>query len=213
MKISKKHKQYIRNALYSWRFPRDIFYCLVKFGYWNRSWRLYGTPIITKHSKATIKIGNKWIACSDAKFNSLGVFQKVTIKAIRPHCKIIIGNNVGMSGVSISCLQHVSIGDNTLLGSGCIITDNDAHGIHPDFRNSPDHILTAPVRVGENVFIGARAIVLKGVSIGNGAVIGAGAVVTRDVEAMSIVAGNPAKKIGDVRNSKFSSQNANELTQ
>ena len=213
MKISQKHKQYLRSALYSWRFPIDIIYCLLKFGYWDQTWRLYGTPLITKHSRATIKIGKKWIVCSDAKFNSLGVFQKVTVKAIRPQSKIIIGNNVGMSGVSISCLDYISIGDNTLLGSGCIITDNDAHGIHPDFRNSPDHILTAPVIVGENVFIGARAIVLKGVSIGNGAVVGAGAVVTRNVEAMSIVAGNPAKKIGDVRDSKFSSKHANQFPQ
>lgn len=204
MRISKKNKQYIRAALYSWRLPRDIVYCLLKLGHWSPTWRLYGTPLITKHSKATIKIGESWIACSDPRFNSLGVFQKVTIKAIRPTSRIIIGNNVGMSGISISCLNHISIGNNTLLGSGCIITDNDAHGIHPDFRNSPDHILTEPVSIGEDVFIGARAIILKGVSIGNGAVVGAGAVVARDVEAMSIVAGNPAKKVGDVRDKKFS---------
>ena len=203
MKLSQKHKQFIRGLLYSWRFPRDIFYCLLKLGYWHPTWRFYGAPLISKHSKATIKIGSSWIACSDPKFNSLGVFQKVTIKAIRPNSKIKIGNNVGMSGVSISCLNQINIGNNTLLGSGCVITDNDAHGIHPDLRNSPDHISTSPVVVGENVFIGARAIVLKGVSIGNGAVIGAGAVVTRDVEAMSIVAGNPAKKVGDVRDAKF----------
>jgi maltose O-acetyltransferase len=53
----------------------------------------------------------------------------------------------------------------------------------------------APVEIGRSVFIGARAIVLKGVTIGDGAVIGAGAVVTRDVEPGSIVAGNPARAV------------------
>lgn len=61
----------------------------------------------------------------------------------------------------------------------------------------------APVTIGDKVFIGARAIILRGVTIGNGAVIGAGAVVAKDVPPMAIVAGNPAKVIGNVLDEKF----------
>jgi maltose O-acetyltransferase len=62
----------------------------------------------------------------------------------------------------------------------------------PDFADRGGDVV-----IGDRVWIGYRAIVLPGVSIGEGAVVGAGAVVTKDVEPFSIVAGNPAKKIGD----------------
>ena len=55
-----------------------------------------------------------------------------------------------------------------------------------------------PIRIEHDVFIGARAMILKGVAIGRGAVIGAGAVVTKNVEAGQIVAGNPARVVGSV---------------
>lgn len=150
------------------------------------------------NSKASLTIGKNWTACSNPRYNSLGVFQKVTIKAVLPSATIVIGDDVGMSGVSISCFRRISIGDRTLLGSGVVITDNDAHGIHPALRNKLEHIAIKPVMVGDDVFIGARSIVLKGVKIGNGAVVGAGSVVTKDVPAMTIVAGNPAKVIGKI---------------
>jgi len=201
--LSQANKELILDLLYKWRYPRDIIYCLLKLGSWDPSWKLYGTPVMHIHRKATISIGKKWTACSDPKYNSLGVFQSVTIKAMCAGAKITIGHNVGMSGVSISCRQEVKIGDQTLMGSGSVITDNDAHGIHPDFRNDHAYILSKPVIIEKNVFIGARAIILKGVTVGEGAVIGAGAVVSRDVPAMAIVAGNPAKIVGDVRDKKF----------
>ncbi|WP_275978146.1 acyltransferase [Dyadobacter chenhuakuii] len=203
MQLSRDLKNKVLQLLYCWRYPRDIVYSLLKIGYWSSTWRLYGTPVIFVHPKAKLKIGKNWISCSDPKYNSLGVNQKVTIKAIKPLAYISIGDDVGMSGVSISCFEQVTIGSRTLLGSGCVITDNDAHSIHPDFRTDPRYVPSKPVYIGENVFIGARAIILKGVTIGEGAVVGAGAVVVRDVPAMAIVGGNPAKVIGDVRDPKF----------
>ena len=203
MNISKVNKRRVRLFLYSWRFPRDIAYCYFTLKQWHYTWRLFGCPIIQMHSKASITIGKGWVACSDPKHNSLGVFQKVTIKALRPGAKIFIGENVGMSGISVSCSTKVSIGNQTLLGSGVIITDSDAHPINPILRDNAKYILTAPVTIGDHVFIGARAIIMKGVTIGDGAVIGAGSVVTKDVLTMNIVAGNPAKVIGDVRDPKF----------
>ena len=63
--------------------------------------------------------------------------------------------------------------------------------------------MAAPILIEDDAFIGARSIILKGVTIGKGSIIGAGAVVTRNVPEYSIVAGNPAKVIGDVRNEKY----------
>ena len=204
--MSTRIKLLIRKLLYSWRYPRDIVYSLTFIGSWSYSWRLYKLPIIKINKKAHLKFGQNLILCSDPKKNSIGLFQKVTIKAIRPKSEIIIGNNVGMSGSSISCFSKITIGNNVLIGSGSLITDNDAHSIHPAFRSDPTKIQSAPIIIGDDVFIGARSIILKGVSIGKGALVGAGAVVSKNVPEFSIVAGNPAKLVGDVRDEKHKIQ-------
>ena len=78
-----------------------------------------------------------------------------------------------------------------------MITDTDFHSVQIEYRReSPDtHVVVAPVRISDGVFIGARVIILKGVTIGENAVIGAGSVVTKDVHANEVWAGNPAKCI------------------
>ena len=89
--------------------------------------------------------------------------------------------------------MNVTIGNNVLIGSGCLITDTDAHPIDwRERRLSNNTKAVAPVVIGDDVFIGARSIILKGVHIGNRSVIGAGSVVTKDIPADSIAAGNPA---------------------
>lgn len=84
------------------------------------------------------------------------------------------------------------IGNNVLIGSGCVICDSDAHPIHPSERQNHELTKSSPIIIGNDVFIGARSIILKGVTIGEGAVIGAGSVVTKDVPSMCVYAGNPA---------------------
>jgi len=87
-------------------------------------------------------------------------------------------------------LKRIDIGDFTIVGDRAIIYDTDWHGL--DGREPK----TAPVRIGKHVFICARVTVLKGVDVGDFSVIGAGSVVTRSIEKNTIVAGNPAKRIG-----------------
>ncbi|MCC6483663.1 MAG: hypothetical protein IT209_02355 [Armatimonadetes bacterium] len=65
-------------------------------------------------------------------------------------------------------------------------------------RKDWSHVKMAPVRICDKAWIGARAIILKGVTIGEGAVIGAGSVVTKDVPAWCVAAGNPARVIRQV---------------
>lgn len=187
---------------YLLRFFLCFFYSNLKLGYWDKTWRFHSLPLIQKNQDSLIMIGKGFVACSNAKNNTIGVFQKVILKTCGRGASLIIGDNVKISGAVISSMAHISIGNNVLIGSGVLITDNDAHPIHPDLRHDDNRILKSPIVIEDNVFIGARSIILKGVSIGEGSIIGAGSVVTKNVPKYSIFAGNPARIIGDVREIK-----------
>lgn len=114
---------------------------------------------------------------------------------------LIVGKNCKINDrVHISAHESVVIGDNVLMASNIFISDN-SHGSYGDDPSLPDiapddrKIVTRPVRIGDNVWIGEGAAVMPGVTIGNGAIIGTNAVVTRDVPDNVIVAGVPAKPI------------------
>ena len=92
--------------------------------------------------------------------------------------------------VQITCGDNIEIGDGCFIGRDVIIRSYDAHEILKE-----GYQVSAPIKIGNHVWIGQRAMILKGVTIGDGAVIAAGAVVTKDVPAHSIVAGVPAKVI------------------
>lgn len=146
--------------------------------------------------KGSIIIGKNFHCNNRMTSNSLGVFQSCMFNISASGSRIVIGNNVGISGSTINADTIITIGDNTIIGSGCLITDTDSHPIQMADRNRkdwPKYTKSKPISIGKNVFIGARCIVLKGVNIGDGAVIGAGSVVSKDVPANAIVAGNPAK--------------------
>jgi len=108
---------------------------------------------------------------------------------------IKIGDDVLINqGVTISASTKIEIGDRTLIGDQTTIYDDDWHGI--DGNQSK----TSPVLIGNHVWICAKVIILKGVTIGDNTIVGAGSVVTKDVLQNTIVAGNPAKKIGSTKN-------------
>jgi tetrahydrodipicolinate N-acetyltransferase len=103
------------------------------------------------------------------------------------------GTNVNGLGTRILCAQEVTIGAHCTLSWDVQVLDNDFHTLTVDGVEQPS---VAPVRIGDRVWVGTRAVVLKGVTIGDGAVVAAGAVVTRDVPAGAVVAGVPARVIG-----------------
>lgn len=110
--------------------------------------------------------------------------------------RLDIESGVGLSGTTIVCLEHVTIGRNTLVGGGARIYDTDFHVLDPEQRRlNPHGVKQAPIRIGSDCFIGGYSTILKGVTIGDGAVIGAGSVVAKDVPAGQIWAGNPARFI------------------
>lgn len=106
--------------------------------------------------------------------------------------RITIGDNTFInSGTSIGSLASINIGSNVAIGNYVLIMDSD-------FHNPLDHTLPgakAPIVIEDGVWIGARATILKGVTIGKHAVVAAGAVVTKDVPAGALVGGVPAKII------------------
>lgn len=142
----------------------------------------------------TLSIGTHFMCNNSMKSNSIGVIQPCLFN-INPEGRLFIGNNVGISGSTIRVSQSVTIGDNVLIGSGCLITDTDAHPLdwHDRLEGRSEKTQSAPIVIGNHVFIGARSIILKGVTIGDRSIIGAGSVVSKDVPADCIVAGNPAK--------------------
>lgn len=107
--------------------------------------------------------------------------------------EIIIGNFCLISpGVRISAEDSIRIGDNVMLAANVYISDSDWHGAYNRIR---PFRCSKPVVLGNNVWLGERVIVNKGVTIGENSIVGAGSVVTRDIPANTIAAGNPARAI------------------
>lgn len=107
--------------------------------------------------------------------------------------RVSIGNNNRLSNnVFIAALESVSVGNRCLIGDGVFVVDSDFHELSPESRFSGCGSVR-PVSIGDNVWIGSRAMILKGVEIGDGAVVGAGSVVTKSVPPRAVVAGNPAR--------------------
>ena len=105
-----------------------------------------------------------------------------------------IGHGTNINGFAkILVRDRVSIGEHCTISWDTQLLDNDFHPIVVDGVPQPQ---SAPIVIEDHVWIGAGAIVLKGVTIGEGAIVAAGAVVTKDVPAKTIVAGSPAKAVG-----------------
>lgn len=101
-----------------------------------------------------------------------------------------LGSGFCNSNVKIRCKNKITVGNNVAISHDVTIMDSDAHNI--DYEG---YQMTKPITIGNNVWIGSRAIILKGVNIGDGAIVAAGSVVTKDVPPNATVAGVPAKII------------------
>lgn len=124
------------------------------------------------------------------------------------HGKIVIGNNTKVgNGSQILCVDSVTIGDYTAVAQYVKIVDNNNHPLNPEFRQymrttphgsdarSMIHSDHKPVVIGKNCWIGEHSRIQKGVTIGDNSIIAACSVVTKDVPANCIAAGNPAKVV------------------
>lgn len=157
---------------------------------------LNGRPCLERHPGSRIALGDGVCLNSSLRSNPLGSTQPVVLRTLRPGAEIILGRGVGLSSNSVVAARRIHIGEGTFVGAGAMIFDNDFHSPVGEWtwgNAAPDN--PKPIIIGRGVFIGTRAIILKGVTIGDRAIVGAGAVVTRDVPARQLVAGNPARII------------------
>lgn len=112
---------------------------------------------------------------------------------VEPGADLRLASGFINNGARISCFTKITIGEGAHIGPDAVLMDGDSHAISP--RSGP---ISAPIEIGDHVWIGARAMVLKGVKIGDGAVVAAASVVTKDVEPGTLVAGSPARYVRDV---------------
>ncbi len=137
--------------------------------------------IITLMGGSRLFIGNGTVIGPGARFN------------IGPGANVSIGGRCLLNeSCTVYCREQLTIGDDCAISWGVRIMDTDFHVLVKDGVRMSE---SAPVSIGDHVWIGSNATILKGVTVGDDAVVGAGAVVTRDVPAGAVVAGNPARTI------------------
>ncbi len=151
---------------------------------------ILGRPELFLRRGSVVEIGDNVTLTSLSRFNPLAPSRRVSLVTYDSKARIQIGNGAGISASVISASASVSIGERTLIGAECIIADSDFHGLPVGTGAA---IRMAPIEIGRQVFVGTRCIILKGVKIGDHSIIGAGSIVTSDVPANCVAAGNPAR--------------------
>jgi galactoside O-acetyltransferase len=123
-----------------------------------------------------------------------------------PSGTVTIGDRCFIGASHIVCHSGVTIGHDVIMSWGITVVDHNSHAVEWEERKDDvalwsrgrkdwTHVKVAPVTIGDKAWIGFGASILKGVTIGEGAVVGAKSVVTRDIPAYAVVAGNPARII------------------
>lgn len=174
-------------------------YILAKYKYRGRV-KFNGFTVLYAFPDSKIEFSNigGQIINSQQLSNLVGLYQRTIIVA-RYGGKITIGAETGISGSTIYAMDSITIGNRVNIGGNCKIIDNDFHPLQGSKRHpqSPEDIKKRPIVIGDDCFIGANSILLKGTILGKNCVVGAGSVVHGTWPDNSIIAGNPAKLIGE----------------
>lgn len=145
--------------------------------------RCWGRPVVRNAGSMTL--GDRVRVISDVARTELVTGAGGTLR---------IGERTYINyGSSISASRLVTIGARCLLGTYTLVIDDNFHHVDPARRMEATE--PAPVRIADDVWLGAKAVVLPGVSIGTGSVIGAGSVVTRDIPPQTLAVGLPARVV------------------
>jgi acetyltransferase-like isoleucine patch superfamily enzyme len=159
--------------------------------------KIYGRLII--NNNGICSFGKGLTFRSDLTSNLVGLYKPCSIAVLKTGI-LEISDFTGFSGISIYCSNKIKIGRYCNFGGNVSIWDTDFHPL--DFqerRETFETTKTSPILIGDDVFVGANCIILKGVSIGDRSIIGAGSIVTKNIPSDEIWAGNPAKLIRKIR--------------
>ena len=177
----------------------------IKYG---KNFRVFNHLYLKIHVGALVQIGNNCTIMSGAGLNPLSRNIKTCIY-VGKKATLKLGNDVGISSSTLWVKESVSIGNSVAIGADCIIMDTDAHNLDWKIRCSEETneygeavdmvtAASAPIVIEDNVLVGARCIILKGVTIGARSIIGSGSIVTKDIPSDCIAAGNPCKVIKSI---------------
>lgn len=166
---------------------------------------VYNKVFVNVEIRANVKIGHNFMMTSGWGVNPLCRNLKAMIH-LEPEATLTIGDNTGMSSPCIWSKTSITIGNHVKVGGDCVIMDTDCHNLDWRIRRSNNKdeynrsidgatANSAPIVIDDDVLIGARCIILKGVSIGARSIIAAGSVVTKSIPADCIAGGNPARVI------------------
>lgn len=168
--------------------------------------KIFDRVYLTMLPGSRLTIGRNFHCLSGNGINPLGrnLRSKIYLAA---GAEITIGDDCGVSASSLRAKERITLGNGVNIGADCIIMDTDAHSldwrVRAGIATGPDGLpvndglaaASAPITIGDNVLIGTRCIILKGVTIGPRTIIAAGSIVTRSIPADCIAAGNPARVI------------------
>jgi acetyltransferase-like isoleucine patch superfamily enzyme len=160
-----------------------------------------GMPIIEIKENGHFTFGDGLTMVNNQKFSTLGRITKCKL-LVYSDANLTLGNNVAMSNTTIVATKEISIGNRVMIGGGVTIVDSDFHSMNADnwfTLKDETEMISLPVKIGNNVFIGMDSIILKGVSIGNNVRIAAASVVTQSIPDNQIWGGNPAKFIKEIQ--------------
>lgn len=163
----------------------------------HSSFRTNGIPYVMVSRGGRMSIGDNFSMNNGIKGNPIGCYEKCTF-FVGPRGSLKIGSNTGISQCALIAISNLTIGNYVKIGGGSAIYTTDFHSLNPEVMRTSEDIknrVCAPVIIKDNVFIGAKCIVLKGVTIGENSIIGAGSVVTKNIPPNEIWAGNPARFI------------------
>jgi len=162
----------------------------------GRGCRFHGKAFFRRHPASRIVIGESCTFLSSPNANLIGVNRPCMISTMSREARVSLGYGCGFSGTVVAAFKEIVLGNGVICGANTLITDSDWHPEDP--RSGP----ASAVVIGENVWLGVGSAVLKGVRIGENTLIGAGSIVTGDIPANVVAAGNPCKVIRSIDRKK-----------
>ena len=175
--------------------------CGIKYG---RKMKVYDKVYIS--GKGKVSIGDELFFSSGDSINPICRNIRGAIYTVTPESCIKIGNRVGISSACLWAQDKITIGNDVNIGGDCLILDTDAHPHDYQQRRNAyrqevdrktylESVPSAPITIDDDVWIGARCLILKGVHIGARSIIAAGSIVINDIPSDCIAGGNPCKVI------------------